>query len=81
MHDLARLQDTQGNSEEARDWYVRALAVREQALGGHHPKTTETRMHLTALRHAMVQNEEATQLEAPHSEQRKRTSEEDHPEE
>jgi len=50
MHDLAQLREVQGNSEEARAWYTRALAVREQALGARHPKTTETRKSLIVLR-------------------------------
>jgi Tetratricopeptide repeat len=55
--------------EEARVWYARALAVREQALGVQHPKTRETRSRLIALLHAMGQYEEAARLEAVQSEQ------------
>jgi len=54
---------TLGSSEEARIWYDRALAAREQTLGAHHPKTTETRMRLIALLHVMGQHKEAAQLE------------------
>lgn len=68
MHDLAWLRNAQGNSEEARTWYVRALAVREQALGARHPKTTETRKRLIALLHTMGQHEEAAKLEATQAE-------------
>jgi hypothetical protein len=40
-----------------------ARAIREQALGAHHPKTTETRTRLIALLHAMEQHDQAAQLE------------------
>jgi hypothetical protein len=64
MHDLARLREALGNREEARVWYGRALAVYQQVLGVHHPKTTGTRERFIALLHAMGQHEEAAQLEA-----------------
>ena len=51
------------------DWYARALAIREQALGARHPKTTETRSYLIALLRAMGQHQDAAQLEAAQSEQ------------
>jgi hypothetical protein len=63
IHDLARFWEVQGNSEEASIRYARALAVREQALGTHHPKTTETRTRLISLLHALGQHEQAVQLE------------------
>jgi Tetratricopeptide repeat len=68
MHDLARLREVQGNNEEARTWYTRALAIREQALGAHHPKATQTRKRFIALLHTMGLHEEAAQLEATQSE-------------
>jgi len=67
IYDLARFWETQGNSEEARARYARALTIREQALGAYHPKTTETRKRLIALLHTMGQHEEAAQFEATQS--------------
>jgi hypothetical protein len=42
--------------------------MREQTIGTHHPKTTETRKHLIALLRTMGQHEEAAQLEVAQSE-------------
>ncbi len=64
LHNFARLREMQGHGEDARTMYAHALTVREQALGAHHPKTTETRKHLIALLRTLGQHEEAAQLEA-----------------
>lgn len=69
MYGLAGLREAQGESEEARDWYTRALVVREQAIGIHHPKTMETRKRLITLLHTMERHEEAAQLEVDPAEQ------------
>src|SRR5205085_1301248 len=45
-----------------------SVAIREQVLGAHHPKTTETRSRFIALLHTMGQHKEAAQLEAAQSE-------------
>jgi hypothetical protein len=42
--------------------FTRALAVREQVLGAHHPKTIETRRHLIALLHIIGQHEKIALL-------------------
>lgn len=68
MYGLAQLWEAQGNNEDAKTWYVRAVVVREQALGAHHPKTMEIRACLIALLHTMGQHEEAAQFEAVQSE-------------
>ena len=75
MHGLAQLRETQGNREEARTWYTQALAIREQVLGKHHLKTTQTRSSLTGLLRAMGQYDEATQLEGVHPEEERREKE------
>ena len=49
--------------------YAHALAVREQTLGGQHPKTMETRKRLIALLKVLGQREDAVQLEAAQFEQ------------
>lgn len=58
MHDLARLREAQGKSEEAKDLYARALAIRQQALGANHFKTLETRNRFIALSQIMGRHEE-----------------------
>jgi Tetratricopeptide repeat len=68
MHDLAQFREAQGNREEARTWYARALEVREQVLGASHPKTVQTRKRLIALLHTMGQHEEGTQIGADQAE-------------
>ena len=67
IHGLAQLRESQGNSEEARVWYTRALGIREQVYGAHHHKTTESRNHLTTLLYAMGRPEEAARHEVVQS--------------
>ena len=66
---IAGLREAQGNSEEARDWYTRALEIREQAIGTHRSKTMEIRKHLITLLHTIERHEEAAQLAADPAEQ------------
>ena len=68
LNNLAFLYNEQGKFTEAEPFYQRALRIREQALGRHHPTTTETRTLLIALLHAMGHHEEAAQLEMIQSE-------------
>ena len=49
MYDLAQLREAQDSNLAARSLYIQVLAIREQTLGRHHPKTTETRKHLITL--------------------------------
>lgn len=68
MHDLAQFWEKQGNSEDARAGYLRALAIRVQMLGARHPQTAKTCTYLIALLHRMGQHEEAAKLEATQAE-------------
>jgi DNA-binding NarL/FixJ family response regulator len=49
LDSLARLYEAQGQSEQARALYQRALAIREHVLGHEHPDTVAVRERSTAL--------------------------------
>ncbi len=57
MHGFAFFRAVQGDRDEARIWYERALSIREQLFGPHHPKTKETRACFVALQQARGQHE------------------------
>lgn len=69
VYDFAAFQHSQGNREEAKSWYQRALTIYEQALGQYHPSTMEARKSYATLLREMGRQDEAALLEALQPEQ------------
>ena len=57
LHSFARLQEGLGTLPTAAALYQRALTIREQVYGPHHPQTSETRERLQAVLHLMDKDE------------------------
>ena len=62
LNHLAALLESQGNYEEARPLYERALKIREEALGPRHPHTATSLNNLALLLHDQGNYEEARPL-------------------
>ncbi|MCH7807903.1 MAG: tetratricopeptide repeat protein, partial [Planctomycetes bacterium] len=63
LNNLAGLHDTQGEYAQAEPLYKRALAIREKALGPHHPDVGGSLGNLAALYRATKRDDEAEALE------------------
>ncbi len=62
LNRLAELYRRQGKYAEAEPFYLRALHIREQALGSEHPDTAEVIYDFALLRDAQGNRDEAKSL-------------------
>jgi len=65
LHELARCYQMHHQTTKAFSLYQQSLAIREQALGLHHPKTVATRMSCT---HLLQEKEQTEELSGPYRE-------------